>query len=1611
MGRHESLEARVARLLATPGALPRGLLAAVDAGAPRGAGRRGRAHEGGAPGDAGGGDGEAEDGELVEDGEIGLGGTANAATDGADDVHLSDLSDSEGESDGDGDEGGAAVEGTRPAAWRLRGGDWQICEGSGEQVGARKYRLYPEAPAANGADALPPAGRRVRDPRTTRAAQRAYERLSGVAMLELPPWAAEVTEMLDSTRTPERDDAVAVLGDAVGAAEPAAQDAAADAVANGAGRKRARDEGELDEDGWGLGRHGGVPSQADAEVEDGEADVPPDARMAGAAVADDAAPLPPPPRMPVEQGKWYYYDGCWRPHGSYTFAQLRELAASGERRYKGLSQHSMVCREADNLWMPAVALPGWEPDVAPAPEPETAAGEGADSDLDLDDWMDAELEDGKDGGAAAAAPPLPRAPEETEALLRAELVKSALAGVLRRRLLDQVVHEQCKKFDDALRNSNGADDVDPPSRSVPAPVPTPALPADALMDDIDSDAEDGAVKESVWFARRREREEAEQRRRREAKEEKERALREKKEAELRAAAEEAAAKERQLREHAAKKREHEHALAQKHLRENPGVLPATLLDRIVAFLREDGDKDALQSFASTCKAYRDAAFGDKHGGGKGAGVGVGGSQQPRLAALLAGGGNAAVAFALLKQQIQQLFSRLRKECDPFRIFGEPVDTAKFPDYLDVIERPMDFSTMVTKLEQGEYGEDVNACLAGIRADVRLIGRNCIKYNSDESSKDIAATGQRLVDEGGAFIDEFEADIASQLFGGTAARQAKANVESARVRDTEARAARRAPRKRRLAANKDGGPVGGTRVDMATRTEIPASIPYKELEEYEVVCEVEDNERKRQAALPPAGDEPAPLSLAALNKNDLPEVAEADASVPKRLGVDVRKEEVFGIDGFTHYSLVRALMSCKPGQADYKSAYAYDWYSDIIEGKILPRAQDAGRAAREAGEASVALPLAPAVQLAADEASARGDADTATLLADLKARIESPKEDESFYMHSKGMGITCAKEGGLRKGEFIKQYLGEMYPPWRWFERQDAIRSTQRFLSAEKESPEFYNITLERARGDMLGTDIIYVEAMYRTAFVSRLSHSCEPNCETRAKVVNGVYTIQTVTTRPIAEGEELTFNYNCVTDSKAEAEKATCLCGSRWCQGSYLQWKGARTFRQVLDSSHGMTHRQAQLMQACEENAQAISEGAVDAARTVETSEDVAALAGPEGVQTLARAGIGAAMLRAMPGWMVRFVVKMVEICDFEKAELPKALMRKGPESDGYVYTLEDATHDADSNWYARMNAVNIAVDKVRKVLAEWRKTNGDSTVPPPIYRCDGADVAERLWCGEDSVARRLLSAVRPHIDDGTHRELSLGVESRDAGVAAGASGVDGGPALRTALLWLRDEVAGLQDEDGVPSNARHDLAADLLHLHAHCRTHLRTAEYASFTSEPVEVLAADLPPVAQERLRAMPDAEREEMLAGGPASNTDGHAVAQRVPGATYAAGFLPALLFLWSTSDMAVRDLVGSLGYQQRGCTQLPDVRSCYSPSPAEPLPKRLGKSAKQQTAMCEHLLHTPQRSWPPNWGWTFDDARSAMLASPMLDVAIGACSKEEYEGEVLGWLRARAQRSETP
>ncbi|CAL5354171.1 unnamed protein product [Camellia sinensis] len=255
-------------------------------------------------------------------------------------------------------------------------------------------------------------------------------------------------------------------------------------------------------------------------------------------------------------------------------------------------------------------------------------------------------------------------------------------------------------------------------------------------------------------------------------------------------------------------------------------------------------------------------------------------------------------------------------------------------------------------------------------------------------------------------------------------------------------------------------------------------------------------------------------------------------------------------------------------------------------------------------------------------------------------------------------------------------LKKVYPGWKWFEKQDGIRSLQK--SSKDPAPEFYNIYLERPKGDADGYDLVVVDAMHKANYASRICHSCRPNCEAKVTAVDGQYQIGIYAVRPIEYGEEITFDYNSVTESKEEYEASVCLCGSQVCRGSYLNLTGEGAFQKVLKDWHGILDRHHLLLGACELNF--VSE---------------------EDYIDLGRAGLGSCLLGGLPGWLIAYSARLVRFINFERTKLPEEILRHNLEEKRKYFAdisieveKSDAEVQAEGVYNQRLQNLALTLDK-----------------------------------------------------------------------------------------------------------------------------------------------------------------------------------------------------------------------------------------------------------------------------------------------------------------------------
>lgn len=76
--------------------------------------------------------------------------------------------------------------------------------------------------------------------------------------------------------------------------------------------------------------------------------------------------------------------------------------------------------------------------------------------------------------------------------------------------------------------------------------------------------------------------------------------------------------------------------------------------------------------------------------------------------------------------------------------------------------------------------------------------------------------------------------------------------------------------------------------------------------------------------------------------------------------------------------------------------------------------------------------------------------------------------DEFRIHPKGTGVVCIRPEGILPHVLVADYLGELYPSYRWCERIDVVQQAQQTYEIKPVLPDFYNILLERPKHDPAG---------------------------------------------------------------------------------------------------------------------------------------------------------------------------------------------------------------------------------------------------------------------------------------------------------------------------------------------------------------------------------------------------------------------------------------------------------------------------------------------------------------------------------------------------------------
>nr|XP_011463008.1 PREDICTED: probable histone-lysine N-methyltransferase ATXR3 [Fragaria vesca subsp. vesca] len=716
---------------------------------------------------------------------------------------------------------------------------------------------------------------------------------------------------------------------------------------------------------------------------------------------------------------------------------------------------------------------------------------------------------------------------------------------------------------------------------------------------------------------------------------------------------------------------------------------------------------------------------------------------------------------------------------------------------------------------------------------------------------------------------------------------------------------------------------------------PVTRKYEVIHEYVIVSNEEDVKRKMQVSLPKDYVEKLASQKNGTDESDMdiPEVK--DYKPRKMLGDEVLEQEVYGIDPYSH----NLLLDSMPEEFDWPLLEKHLFIEDVL----LRTLNKQVRHFTGTGNTPMIYPLRPVVEDIRITAEEDGDIRTVRMCQGILKAIDG-RPDDKYVAYRKGLGVVCNKEEGFGEEDFVVEFLGEVYPVWKWFEKQDGIRSLQK--NSKDPAPEFYNIYLERPKGDADGYDLVVVDAMHKANYASRICHSCRPNCEAKVTAVDGRYQIGIYTVRKIQYGEEITFDYNSVTESKEEYEASVCLCGSQVCRGSYLNLTGEEAFLQVLKDWHGIVDRHHLMLEACELNS--VSE---------------------KDYFDLEMAGLGKCLLEGLPDWAIAYTARLVRFINFERTKLPEVILKHNLEEKRKYFSdidLEveksDARIQAEGVFNQRLQNLAVTLDKVRYVMSS---VFGDpKNAPPPLERLTPEEAVTFLWKGEGSLVEELLQSMAPHVEEQLLNDLKSKMLAHDP------SGSDDiWKELKRSLLWLRDEVRNLP----CTYRSRHDAAADLIHIYAYTRCYIRIREYKPVTSPPVYISPLDLGPKYTNR------------------SGADFQEYCK-----TYGENYCLGQLMFWYNQSNAEPDC--SMARASRGCLSLPEIGSFYAKI-SKPSRQRV-YGPKAVKFMLSRMEKLPQKAWPKDRIWSFN-SKPKVLGSPMLDAVV---NDSILDKEMVHWLKHR-------
>jgi len=176
------------------------------------------------------------------------------------------------------------------------------------------------------------------------------------------------------------------------------------------------------------------------------------------------------------------------------------------------------------------------------------------------------------------------------------------------------------------------------------------------------------------------------------------------------------------------------------------------------------------------------------------------------------------------------------------------------------------------------------------------------------------------------------------------------------------------------------------------------------------------------------------------------------------------------------------------------------------------------------------------------------------------------------MREQGKGWGLVAVSGVKKGELVQEYVGEI------IDEKEKEKRLQEWTRDHPNDPNFYVMALDSGW---------YIDARVKANLSRFINHSCAPNCRLLPLNVNGHMRVGIYSLRDIAPGEFLSYDYQ--FDTK-HGDKFRCRCGAEKCRGTMKGGKGEdgaaeqKTRKEEWQDAKAAYDRDQKYLEEAEEN-------------------------------------------------------------------------------------------------------------------------------------------------------------------------------------------------------------------------------------------------------------------------------------------------------------------------------------------------------------------------------------------------------------------------------------------